>query len=59
MNLKKLASLALALCMVFALAACGGESSTATDPPATEPAATEPTCRLRASRHRGPARGPH
>ena len=29
--------------MVFALAACGGESSTATDPPATEPAATEPT----------------
>ena len=34
MNLKKLASLALALCMVFALAACGGESSTATDPPA-------------------------
>lgn len=32
--MKKLASLALALCMIFALAACGGESGTeATEDP--------------------------
>ena len=41
MKMKKLASLALALCMVFALAACGDGGPAATEPPATEPAASE------------------
>ena len=36
--MKKLLALLLALCMVFALAACGGSSA----PAAEEPAAEEP-----------------
>ncbi len=41
--MKKLIALLLALCMVFALAACGGSSAPATEAPATEaPAADAP-----------------
>ncbi len=43
--MKKFLALLLALTMVFALAACGGEAGTETDPPAdgTEPAGEETT----------------
>lgn len=40
MKAKKIAAIAIALAMLFALAACGGDPDV-TDPPATEPAATE------------------
>ena len=40
MKAKKIAAIAIALAMLFAIAACGGDPDV-TDPPATEPAATE------------------
>ena len=40
--MKKILALILALCMVFALAACGQQAAPASEPAAAEPAAAEP-----------------